>query len=79
MRRAGQYADGLVTDPNTWKQHKAEFEAGAKAAGKDPAQMPVLVELFVVVGDQSEAKASANSGALFRKPSKPITTCATRR
>jgi F420-dependent hydroxymycolic acid dehydrogenase len=59
MRRAGQYADGLVTDPNTWKQHKAEFEAGAKAAGKDPAQMPVLVELFVVVGDESEAKASA--------------------
>jgi F420-dependent hydroxymycolic acid dehydrogenase len=22
MRRAGQYADGLVTDPKTWKEHK---------------------------------------------------------
>jgi TAT-translocated FGD2 family F420-dependent dehydrogenase len=59
MRRAGQYGDGLITDPNTWKQHKAEFEAGARAAGKDPARMPVLVELFVVVGNESEAKESA--------------------
>jgi F420-dependent hydroxymycolic acid dehydrogenase len=41
MRRAGQYGDGLITDPKTWKQHKAEFEAGAKAAGKDAGQMPV--------------------------------------
>lgn len=59
MKRAGQYADGLITDPKTWKEHKAEFESGARAAGKDPAQMPVLVELFVVVGDENEAKASA--------------------
>ncbi len=59
MRRAGQYADGLITDPKTWKEHKAEFEAGAKAAGKDPAQMPVLVEQFVVAGDQQEAQKSA--------------------
>ena len=59
MRRAGQYGDGLITDPKTWKEHKSEFEAGAKAAGKDPAQMPVLVEQFVVVGDSKEAQASA--------------------
>ena len=25
MKRAGQYADGLITDPKTWKEHKAEF------------------------------------------------------
>jgi TAT-translocated FGD2 family F420-dependent dehydrogenase len=56
MRRCGQYADGLITDPKTWKQHKAEFEAGAKAAGKDPAQMPVLVEQYVVVGSQQDAQ-----------------------
>src|SRR5581483_9041616 len=59
MRRAGQYADGLVTDPKTWKQHKAEFIAGAKAAGKDPGNMPVLVEQYVVVGDRKEAEAAA--------------------
>jgi len=56
MRRAGRYADGLVTDPKTWKEHKAEFEAGAKDGAKDPKQMPVLVEQFVVVGDQKEAE-----------------------
>jgi G6PDH family F420-dependent oxidoreductase len=59
MHRSGQYGDGLVTDPETWKQHKADFESGAKAAGKDPSQMPVLVEQFVVVGDVKDAEASA--------------------
>jgi TAT-translocated FGD2 family F420-dependent dehydrogenase len=59
MYRSGQYGDGLITDPESWKQHKAEFEQGAKAAGKDPARMPVLVESFVVVGDQKDAETSA--------------------
>ena len=59
MRRCGQYADGLVTDPKTWKQHKAEFEAGAKAAGKDVGKMPVLVEQYAVVGDENDAKKAA--------------------
>ena len=59
MRRAGRYADGLITDPKTWKEHKAEFESGARTAGKDPAQLPVPVEVFVVVGDDNDAKASA--------------------
>jgi len=59
MRRCGQYADGLITDPKTWKEHKSEFEAGARAAGKDPSKMPVLVEAFVTVGDQAEAKKAA--------------------
>lgn len=59
MRRAGQYGDGLITDPKTWKQHKQEFEAGARASGKDPSQMPVLVEQYVVVGNQQDAQAAA--------------------
>jgi F420-dependent hydroxymycolic acid dehydrogenase len=59
MYRSGQYGDGLITDPESWKQHKAEFEKGAKAAGKDPKQMPVLVEAFVVVGDKQDAATSA--------------------
>ncbi len=59
MRRAGQYADGLVTDPKTWKQHKEEFEAGASAAGKDITRMPVLVEQYAVVGDESDARIAA--------------------
>ena len=59
MRLAGKHGDGLVTDPNTWKKHKSEWEKGAREAGKDPSVMPVLVEQFVVVGDESEAKKSA--------------------
>jgi F420-dependent hydroxymycolic acid dehydrogenase len=59
MRRAGQFADGLVTDPKTWKAHKTEFEAGAKSAGKDASRMPVLVEQYVVVGDKNDAEAAA--------------------
>jgi len=59
MRRCGQYADGLITDPKTWKEHKSEWEAGARAAGKDPSKMPVLVEAFVTVGDQAEARKAA--------------------
>jgi F420-dependent hydroxymycolic acid dehydrogenase len=59
MHRAGQYADGLVTDPKTWKQCKSEFESGARAAGKDPKAMPILVEQYVVVGDKKDAEAAA--------------------
>ena len=59
MRRCGQYADGLITDPKTWKQYKSEFEAGARAAGKDPANMPVLIEQYVVVGTQHDAQKAA--------------------
>ena len=44
---------------DTWKQHRAEFESGASAAGKDPKRMPVLVEQFVVVGDENDARTSA--------------------
>jgi TAT-translocated FGD2 family F420-dependent dehydrogenase len=59
MRLAGQHGDGLITDPRTWKQHKGEWEAGAREAGKDPAQMPVLIEQFVVVGERSDAERAA--------------------
>jgi TAT-translocated FGD2 family F420-dependent dehydrogenase len=59
MRLAGQYGDGLVTDPETWKQHKAEWQDGARAAGKNPDEMPVLVEQYVVVGGEADAQKAA--------------------
>jgi TAT-translocated FGD2 family F420-dependent dehydrogenase len=59
MKLAGEHGDGLITDPQTWKQHKGEWESGARSAGRDPATMPVLVEAFVVIGDQSDAQAAA--------------------
>jgi F420-dependent hydroxymycolic acid dehydrogenase len=59
MNLAGAHGDGLVTDPKTWKQHKSEWESGARSVGKDPASMPVLVEAFVVVGGESDARGPA--------------------
>ena len=59
MRLAGQHGDGLITDPLIWKQYKSEWEGGARDAGKNPADMPVLVEQFVVVGDKDEAQRAA--------------------
>jgi alkanesulfonate monooxygenase SsuD/methylene tetrahydromethanopterin reductase-like flavin-dependent oxidoreductase (luciferase family) len=55
----GKYADGLVTDPLTWKKHKAVWEAGARGAGKDPSNLPVLVEQYLVVGGEPEAQQAA--------------------
>lgn len=59
MKLAGQHGDGLITDPRTWQESKGEWESGARAAGKDPTQMPVLVEAFVVVGGPSDAQTAA--------------------
>jgi len=59
IRRAGQYGDGLITDPKTWKEHKTQFEQGAKDAATDLAQTPVLVEQYVVVGDKRDAEQAA--------------------
>ncbi len=60
MRLAGQYGDGLISDPLTWTQYKSEWEAGARAAGKNPEDMPVMIEQFVVVGDDAAAREAAN-------------------
>ncbi len=59
MRLAGVHGDGLITDPQTWKQHKPEWEDGARSAGKDPNSMPVLVEQYVVVGGEADARQAA--------------------
>lgn len=71
LRRAGMYGDGLVSDPKTWKEHKQEFEAGAKAAGKNPAQMPVMLEQYVVVGSRQEAQPAAELWRFGPKAWKP--------
>lgn len=60
MRLAGQHGDGLVTDPLTWRQFKSEWQQGARAAGKNPDDMPVLIEQFVVVGDTEDARRPAS-------------------
>jgi alkanesulfonate monooxygenase SsuD/methylene tetrahydromethanopterin reductase-like flavin-dependent oxidoreductase (luciferase family) len=40
-------------------QHKSEWEDAARAAGKNPAEMPVLIEQYVVAGDEAAAKQAA--------------------
>ncbi len=71
MRRCGIYGDGLVTDPKTWKEHKGEFLAGLKEAGKDPLTTPVLVEQYVVVGGQKELNEAVSKWRFGPKAWKP--------
>jgi coenzyme F420-dependent glucose-6-phosphate dehydrogenase len=58
-RFAGQHGDGLITvggqQPDMYKQIIAEFDAGARAAGKDPSGMPKLIELNVAYTDDEES------------------------
>lgn len=58
MRLAGRMGDGLISDAQSVSdpQMRARFEEGARDAGKDPAQMPILAEQFVVVGGQAELR-----------------------
>ena len=60
MRLAGKHGDGLITDPLTWRQFQSEWHQAANEAGKRPEDMPVLLEQFVVVGDQSDAQRPAS-------------------
>src|SRR5579885_1653737 len=71
-RLAGQYGDGLVTVGGIFgEQGRAvidAFEQSAREAGKDPARMARLVEMFAVVGDERTALPGARlwqfSGAI---------------
>jgi len=66
---AGQYGDGWITtggsvDPRL----RAAFEQGARAAGKDPAHMPIFVEGFVVVGDSTDVDYAAQRWRFLAAP-----------
>jgi TAT-translocated FGD2 family F420-dependent dehydrogenase len=71
MHRVGLHAEGLITDPKTWKQHREEFEKGAREGGKDPAEMPVFLEQYVVVGEKSDAQQAAELWRFGPKAWKP--------
>jgi TAT-translocated FGD2 family F420-dependent dehydrogenase len=63
MRLAGELGDGLITDPKSLLQKPeliAAYREAARAAGKDPATMPILVEQWAFVGEQSEVGRWAN-------------------
>lgn len=67
MRLAGQHGDGLITDPLTWKNFRSEWQKGAHDAGKNPAGMPVMIEHFVVVGDETDALLAAEQWRFIPK------------
>lgn len=71
MYRCGRYADGLITDPKTWKEHKTEFQKGANEAGKDLGRMPIFIEQYVVVGDDKEKTEAAEMWRFGPKAWKP--------
>jgi alkanesulfonate monooxygenase SsuD/methylene tetrahydromethanopterin reductase-like flavin-dependent oxidoreductase (luciferase family) len=45
----------------------AAFEDGARGAGKDSASMPIITETFVVIGDETEARAGAEKWRFLPK------------
>lgn len=57
MHLAGKYGDGLITDGKSAidPELRKEFERGARDAGKDPAEMPIVAEVFVHAGSKEEA------------------------
>lgn len=67
MALAGRYGDGVITGAGAAlrPELRAAFAAGARAAGRDPADLPILAELFVVVGDGAPPPAAdaASPGA----------------
>jgi coenzyme F420-dependent glucose-6-phosphate dehydrogenase len=56
---AGLFGDGLITvgggSPEHYRAMLANFDAGAMAAGKDPAQLPRHIEITVAYTDDVEA------------------------
>ncbi len=55
---AGRYGDGLITtggkEPSHYQKMMKSFEEGARQAGKDPSNMPRLIELSVAYADDIE-------------------------
>src|SRR5260370_29024098 len=60
---AGKYGDGLFSlggkQPDLYRQLLKNFEDGAREAGKDPSQMPRLIELMVEYTQDTEAAIEA--------------------
>ena len=58
MALAGKIGDGLVSFTEGVREPalRQTFEQSARAAGKNPAAMPIVVGHFVVVGDRREAQ-----------------------
>ncbi len=56
---AGKHGDGLITvggkSPDHYREMIARFQAGARAAGKDPEEMTLAIELNVAYTEDTDA------------------------
>jgi G6PDH family F420-dependent oxidoreductase len=62
-RLAGELADGWITDAASLANQtfRDAHRQGCQAAGKDPASQRILIEHYVVVGGDAEARAAAQA------------------
>jgi F420-dependent hydroxymycolic acid dehydrogenase len=62
-RLAGELADGWITDAASLANPtlREAYRQGCQAAGKDPPSQRILIEHYVVVGGESEARAAAQA------------------
>jgi F420-dependent hydroxymycolic acid dehydrogenase len=65
---AGQHGDGWITTGSVNPRLRAAFENSARAAGKDPAHMPIFLERFVIVGDRAEIDYAAQRWRFLAAP-----------
>ena len=56
LELAGEYGDGLITHPKVLRDPdmRAAWEAGAKKAGKNVADLPIVTEMFMFVGAKND-------------------------
>jgi TAT-translocated FGD2 family F420-dependent dehydrogenase len=75
MRLAGENGDGLITGADTAMkpEFRAAFFEGARAAGKDPASMPIIAETWIIAGGEDEARKYAPLWRFSPRASKDYT------
>jgi coenzyme F420-dependent glucose-6-phosphate dehydrogenase len=60
---AGRYGDGLITvagkEPDVYRKMLQSFEQGARDAGKDPSQLPRLIEIGVAYTQDAQSAIEA--------------------
>jgi TAT-translocated FGD2 family F420-dependent dehydrogenase len=58
MNVVGRHGDGLISDPESVQDQelRTAYEQAVRDAGKDPQNMSILVEQFVIAGDQEEGR-----------------------
>ncbi len=69
-RLVGELADGWVTVGSAALDNtvRESFREGARSAGKDPDDMPIMVEHYMVVGGKTEAEEAANYWRFIASP-----------